>query len=326
MAANPYSLRCPVCGQAVVAEDQGRCPVCEADLTPIVSWRVHAATLYSQGLEATSKGHWHVAAVLLEQARVAAPNAANAALLLGSVYAHLGRVQEARAALDDALRLGASEASVRPALDRLAHVPRVRIPGRPAAVLAALALLAVALSAGLYRLGVSGLPSPRVVEVKPTVAEAAASPTPALTTSDAPNPPSPAPTPAPSPTAAPCPGLAGQIAARWATMPALALGDLLAQTDGCSVRIGGSAPTAHLVDVAVASARAAGADRIDVTEVAVTQRYVVRAGDTLWFIADALYGDPSRYLDLIRANADLPADAHRLQTGQVLAIPPLATT
>jgi nucleoid-associated protein YgaU len=309
-----------------VADDRGRCPVCEADLTPIVSWRVHAATLYNRGLEASSKGQWHVAAVLLEQARVAAPNAANAALLLGKVYARLGRVEEARAALDDALRLGASQASVRPALDGLAHVNRVTVPWRLAAGLAALVLVAVALSAGAYRLGLSGQPSPRVVAVQVTVLVAAASPTPVPTASEAAGTPSPAPTPTPSPTAVLCPGLAGQVAARWAAVPALAMADLLAQSDGCSVRIGGSAPTAHLVDVAVAAARAAGASQTDVTGVAVTQRYVVQAGDTLWSIADALYGDPSRYVDIISANAGLPSDARQLQTGQVLAIPPLATS
>ena len=330
MAANPYSLRCPVCGHVVVADDKGHCPICEADLTPIVNWRVHGSSLYNRGLEASSKGQWDVAAVLLEQARVATPNAADTALLLGKVYARMGRIDEARAALDDALRLGASEASVRPALDGLATIRtephRGRVRWRLAAGLAALALVAVALSAGAYQLGVSGQPSPRVVEVQVTVLVAAASPTPVPTASEAASTPSPAPSPTPTPTAVPCPGLAEQVAARWAAVPALALADLLAQSDGCSVRIGGSAPTAHLVDAAVAAAREAGAGQIDVTDVAVTQRYVVRAGDTLWSIAAALYGDPSRYVDIIRANAGLPSDPHRLQTGQVLAIPPLATS
>ena len=51
------------------------------------------------------------------------------------------------------------------------------------------------------------------------------------------------------------------------------------------------------------------------------QTYTVQAGDTLWNIAKAHYGEGSKYMDIFEANRDLLSDPDRIQPGQELKLP-----
>ncbi len=56
-------------------------------------------------------------------------------------------------------------------------------------------------------------------------------------------------------------------------------------------------------------------------EDAYTQWYEVKAGDTLWKIAKAHYGDGSLYQDIFKANQDVLTDPDKIKVGQRLRIP-----
>ena len=49
--------------------------------------------------------------------------------------------------------------------------------------------------------------------------------------------------------------------------------------------------------------------------------YVVRQGDTLWAIAQQLYGDPYKYKRLFEANPRVLAAPEHIFPGQVLRVP-----
>ena len=49
------------------------------------------------------------------------------------------------------------------------------------------------------------------------------------------------------------------------------------------------------------------------------RRHKIRRGDTLWSIAQKVYGDPERWPDIARANPQ--HDPNRLQIGAVLRLP-----
>lgn len=51
--------------------------------------------------------------------------------------------------------------------------------------------------------------------------------------------------------------------------------------------------------------------------------YVVKQGDTLWKIADMLYGKGRKWRAIYQANKELLADPKRIYAGQVLTIPDL---
>jgi len=52
-----------------------------------------------------------------------------------------------------------------------------------------------------------------------------------------------------------------------------------------------------------------------------SEMYVVEAGDTLWAIATAAYGDGNRYPEIFEANKPMLKDADEIFPGQVLRIP-----
>ncbi len=51
-------------------------------------------------------------------------------------------------------------------------------------------------------------------------------------------------------------------------------------------------------------------------------RYTVQSGDTLWKIADEVYGDGARYADIFAANRDLLESPDHILPGQELELPP----
>ena len=54
--------------------------------------------------------------------------------------------------------------------------------------------------------------------------------------------------------------------------------------------------------------------------------HVVRPGETLWQITEAVVGDPHRWPELYRANRDQIKDPSTLYPGQRLAIPDFPAT
>lgn len=58
----------------------------------------------------------------------------------------------------------------------------------------------------------------------------------------------------------------------------------------------------------------------DDTEV-VRTRYTVKPGQTLWKIADEVFGDGNLYIDILRANPALNGDADRIYPGQIIFLP-----
>ena len=349
MVLDPRSLRCPACERQVRADDRGQCPVCETDLAPLVRWRVQAARLYNQALEACSAGDWPVAAVLLEQSREFLPDFAEAVMLLGKVYARLGRVEDAKRVFGEAGQLGVGDEEVDSAIEALQSVRTARTSGKQAiwrGLTAALALVALVAAMGAYRLGRSQVPPREVVQVWATVlvtttplprptsppSPTSLPPTPLPTTEPAftPTPTVPSPTPEPSPTARPtptpspaCPGLLPKTESQWATIPGLQLADLRVMVRGCSAIISGSAPTRYLIDVAARAARDAGAAAVDTSSVEVVPEYAVRPGDSLWSIAAALYGDPARWTAIYEANQDRLPDLLLIPCNLVLEMPPV---
>ena len=51
--------------------------------------------------------------------------------------------------------------------------------------------------------------------------------------------------------------------------------------------------------------------------------YVVQSGDTLWIIAEKIYGSGSKYMKIYEANRDLLEDPDQIFPGQELKIPRL---
>jgi LysM repeat protein len=52
------------------------------------------------------------------------------------------------------------------------------------------------------------------------------------------------------------------------------------------------------------------------------QQYTVNEGDSLWAIAQATYGDGSKWRDIYNANTDTISDPNSLQPGMLLTLPP----
>jgi nucleoid-associated protein YgaU len=89
---------------------------------------------------------------------------------------------------------------------------------------------------------------------------------------------------------------------------------------GLSVRVTGSVPTEHLATLVSRKANAPNID-VDATTLQITQRYVVRSGDTLTSIAGALYGDSKRWRMLWAANKHHVRHADLINVGTVLRTP-----
>ena len=51
--------------------------------------------------------------------------------------------------------------------------------------------------------------------------------------------------------------------------------------------------------------------------------YTVQSGDTLWAIAEAQYGDGSKYMQIFEANQPMLQNPDLIYPGQSLRIPPM---
>lgn len=95
-----------------------------------------------------------------------------------------------------------------------------------------------------------------------------------------------------------------------------------------TLRLIGSVSThqqrSELVELA---ANIPGVERVDGRELIIRlpDSYRVQEGETLWIIADKLYGDGARWEDLYAANAAALGEDPVLQEGQELTVPPLET-
>ena len=54
-----------------------------------------------------------------------------------------------------------------------------------------------------------------------------------------------------------------------------------------------------------------------------TRTYTVKSGDSLWKIAEAMYGNGSKYMKIFEANSDLLENPDKIFPGQELKIPEL---
>jgi len=54
---------------------------------------------------------------------------------------------------------------------------------------------------------------------------------------------------------------------------------------------------------------------------AANRSYQVKSGDTIWHVAQTMYGDGARYPEIFEANTDLLDDPDHILPGQVLKIP-----
>ncbi|KAA9133577.1 LysM peptidoglycan-binding domain-containing protein [Marinihelvus fidelis] len=61
----------------------------------------------------------------------------------------------------------------------------------------------------------------------------------------------------------------------------------------------------------------------DTADAATGRTYTVQAGDSLWKIAEAMYGSGARYTAIFEANRDILDDPDRIHPGQELKIPDL---
>ncbi|MDX1381205.1 MAG: LysM peptidoglycan-binding domain-containing protein [Xanthomonadales bacterium] len=67
----------------------------------------------------------------------------------------------------------------------------------------------------------------------------------------------------------------------------------------------------------------ADADEHEEAEAAAPRTYTVKSGDTLWKIAQQVYGDGSKYPVIFEANTPMLEDPDRIYPGQELVIPDL---
>ena len=59
----------------------------------------------------------------------------------------------------------------------------------------------------------------------------------------------------------------------------------------------------------------------EIAEEGATKTYTVQSGDTLWKIAQEMYGNGSKYMKIFEANTDLLENPDRIFPGQELVIP-----
>jgi len=107
-------------------------------------------------------------------------------------------------------------------------------------------------------------------------------------------------------------------------------GDIKVEVSGDTVKIAGAAPTQEAREkLILAAGNVLGIARVE-EEIAVAAGepeatfHTVKKGDTLWKVAEAAYGDGSKYQKIFEANRPMLSHPDKIYPGQVLRIPPLA--
>lgn len=92
--------------------------------------------------------------------------------------------------------------------------------------------------------------------------------------------------------------------------------DISTVEDGMVVETAPAAPVEPApVSVSAETAESAPEDE--------TRTYTVKSGDSLWKIAEAMYGNGSKYMKIFEANSDLLENPDKIFPGQELKIPKL---
>ncbi|ADZ71924.1 peptidoglycan-binding protein LysM [Polymorphum gilvum] len=107
-------------------------------------------------------------------------------------------------------------------------------------------------------------------------------------------------------------------------------GDIKVEVSGDTVKIAGAAPTQEAREkLILAAGNVLGIARVE-EDIAVAASepeatfHTVKKGDTLWKVAEAAYGDGSKYQKIFEANRPMLSHPDKIYPGQVLRIPPLA--
>lgn len=108
----------------------------------------------------------------------------------------------------------------------------------------------------------------------------------------------------------------------------LSVQDLKIEVEGDKVKVAGKVPDqATKEKVALALGNVAGVAAVEEALTAEKAEpearfYTVKKGDTLWAIAEAHYGEGSKYNAIFEANRPMLKDPDKIYPGQVLRIPP----
>ncbi len=109
-----------------------------------------------------------------------------------------------------------------------------------------------------------------------------------------------------------------------AERPDLARFDIQARRDGSQLILDGTVPFAvhrrEIIDLARAIPGVEVVDAINL-RVRLPDTYTLQEGDTLWTVAEALYGDGGRWEELYQANVDVIPDPSLVAPGTVISVP-----
>ncbi len=105
--------------------------------------------------------------------------------------------------------------------------------------------------------------------------------------------------------------------------------DIEVKIDGDTVKIAGAVPSQEIREkVILAAGNVDGIAKVDETLEAPKEDeatfHTVKKGDTLWAVAQAAYGDGSKYNDIFEANKPMLSHPDKIYPGQVLRIPSAA--
>lgn len=298
MSFEPYSVRCPVHKGEVQVKDSGQCPVCDTDLSALLAWRQHALSLYERATEAAETQRWRTAEALSREALAFEPDFREAKELLSKVERHREGNRLRLAWLGLPLIFLLLFGGLFLIWPRLQIEPeRVRVP----VVVTATPSVQVAEASDL-----EGRESP----TSPV-------PTPETTATELP-------TLAPSPTKEPppCPDLLARVRAALSEMPAAEYMDVWPEVTACTVMLHGRVPTERVQRDIVRTVASQEPDAsVEASQIDVVPVYVIGQGDTLWWIAEHLYGSSKYWRRIYAANRQVITNARTLPVGLEIRLP-----